>query len=107
MTSVLLVILILVILFREEIRTIIGLGLLYILIVGLWDNNEWWGKPLVIALAILFALGVIVGLLGKYVEKYGETHFFQYVKVISQMLGILILVCSIAGGLYFLTKLIT
>lgn len=100
--STLLVVLILVILFREEIRTILGLGLLYILIVGLWENEEWWGKPLVIVLAILFLLGIIAGFINKYIEKHGEnSRFIEYTKAISQMLLIAACILSVVGGIYY------
>lgn len=51
------VLLVLVIIFRNEIKSLIGYGVLAIIGGGLWQL-AWWGKLIVVVLAILFILGL-------------------------------------------------
>lgn len=63
--AVLLIILIIVILFREEIRALIGLSIIAFLAYGFWNNADdaLWGKIVAILLLSLPVLGFIFGVL--------------------------------------------
>lgn len=58
--AVLLVVLILVILFREEIRGLVGLLIGIGFMYALWESGSVWGKVVVVAIVLLF-VGAFVG----------------------------------------------
>lgn len=67
--ALLLILLIAVILFREEIRVLIGVGILVFLVQGLWHEEAWWGKPAVIGLGAILVLAFIAGAVNAWVEE--------------------------------------
>ncbi len=64
--AILLVILILVILFREEIKTLIAFGILWAIAYAFWDNGALWGK---IVGSILFVF-LILGIIGHIIDSF-------------------------------------
>lgn len=52
------ILLALVIIFRNEIKSLIGYGFIAFLALGLWQI-AWWGKVIVIVMGILFILGLV------------------------------------------------
>jgi len=62
-----------VILFREEIRELLGFLLMAALINWLWDRPAWWGKPAAVAVGILAILAAI----GLFVEKWEKGARFR------------------------------
>lgn len=71
MIAVLLIILILVVLFREEIRALIGLSIVALLAYGFWNNEDiaLWGKIAAVILFSLPLLAIITGILSAFISN--------------------------------------